>query len=593
MPLQEWIHQLEEGKGALWIKRLFFFLAFAAVAALYDVRHFKNFSNPEAMDSGQVARQIAAGRGFTTKFIRPLSLKMILSQHGEQIVNDPKTNPLKNPHPDLANAPVFPLIEAALFKTLPFDFTVRADFWRFQPEVLLAIFNQVLFALLLWSVYLLARRLFDEGVARVSVIVTALAEVFWRFSISGLPTIFLTLITVWIFLCLAAMERRAREQTATDRWFYSMTFLVAALLAIGALTRYSYGWLIIPILTFAVVLFGTRRGASAAIILIVFTLALTPWCYRNYTICGRPFGIAQFAAVQGTPLFPGNRLERSMPQNLGLDLNKVTPDQYGRKLLTGLGEIVRTEIPKLGGSWATALFLVGLLAPFRNPGLSRLRWLLLGSMLMLAFVQSIGRTHLSEISPEMNSENLLILLAPLVFMYGIALFYSFIDQIPFEFAHYRTATIGAFVVVVSSPLLFTFLGGRTIPFVYPPYYPPYIYDYASWLKDDELAMGDMPWAMGWYGDQASLWTTLDTGYGTPSDFFAIHDHMKPIKLLYLTPLSLDVKFVSDMLKSRENAWSRFALDSMVRTNVPPGFPLKHSPRGYLPDFLILSDRKRW
>jgi hypothetical protein len=69
--------------------------------------------------------------------------------------------------------------------------------------------------------------------------------------------------------------------------------------------------------------------------------------------------------------------------------------------------------------------------------------------------------------------------------------------------------------------------------------------------------------------------------------------MKPIKLLYLTPLSLDVKFVDDMLKGRENQWSRFALDSMMRTNVPPGFPLKHSPRGYLPDFLILSDRKRW
>jgi hypothetical protein len=587
MPLQEWIHKLEEGTGAIWIKRLFVFLAFAGLAALYDVRQYKNFSNPEAMDSAQIARQIAEGHGFATKFIRPLSINLIQKHQGEM------SKPLTGPHPDLANAPMFPLVEAALFKILPFNFTVRSDFWRYQPEVFLAIFNQLLFAILLWSVFVLARRLFDASVAGVTVAVLALAELFWRFSISGLPTIFLTLITVWIVWCLSQMETRTREQTATDRWFYTMSFAVAALLTVGALTRYSYGFLIVPIVAFAVAFFGARKGASVAIIVVLFLVALAPWCYRNYTICGQPFGIAQFAPIEETALFPKDRFQRSMPQNLRYDLNKVTPDQYARKLKANLNEIIRDQIPKLGGSWATALFLVGLLAPFRNPGLSRLRWFLLASMATLAIVQSLGRTQLSDLSPEINSENLLVLLAPIVFMYGIALFYSFIDQIPFEFPHYRTAAIGAFVVVVSAPLIMVFASGRNIPFAYPPYYPPYLEQYASWLSEDEMAMGDMPWAMAWYGDRTCLWNTLDTGYTTPSDFFAIHDHIKPIKLVYLTPLSLDVKFVNEMLKGRENAWSRFALDCMVRTNVPPGFPLKHSPRGYLPDFLVLSDRKRW
>jgi hypothetical protein len=587
MPLQEWIHNLEEGKGAVWIKRLFALLALAGLAALYDVRQYKNFANPEAMDSAQVARQIAAGKGFSTKFVRPLSIKLIQNHQGES------AKPLAGPHPDLANAPVFPLIEAGLFKALPFDFSVKSNFWRFQPEMLIAIFNQVLFAILLISLYMLANRLFDAGVARVTVAVTALAEIFWRFSISGLPTIFLALITVWVVWCLAVMEARTRDQTATNGWFYGMSFLLGGLLAVGALTRYSYAWMLLPVIIYAVAFFGMRRGASTAIVVILMLAALAPWCYRNYSICGEPFGIAQFAAVEDTPLFPNDRLERSMPQNMKYDLNKVTPNQYGAKLMKGLGDIIRDQIPKLGGSWTTALFLVGLLAPFRNPGLSRLRWFLLGSMAVFAIIQSLGRTHLSEVSPEINSENLLVLLSPLVFMYGIALFYSFIDQFPFEVAALRTASITFFAAIVSAPLLLTFASGRSIPFVYPPYYPPYIREYASWLREDELAMGDMPWAMGWYGDRTCLWTTLDTGYATPSDFFAIHDHIKPIKLLYLTPLTLDVKFVNEMLKGRENAWSRFALDSMVRTNVPPGFPLKHSPRGYLPDFLILSDRKRW
>jgi 4-amino-4-deoxy-L-arabinose transferase-like glycosyltransferase len=597
MPLQEWIHNLEEGKGAVWIKRIFVFLAFAGIAAVYNVRHYKNFATPEAMDSAQVARQLASGQGFTTKFVRPFSLKLMVNHQGEGILTKEAEkagkHPLRNPHPDLAHAPVFPLIEAGLMKALPFNFAVRQNFWRFQPEIIIAIFNQLLFAAILVSLFILSRRLFDPGVAAVTVAVTALAEIFWRFTIAGLPTMLLMLITVWIVYFLSVMESQTRDQTAKDRSFYAMAFGVGLLLALGSLTRYSYGFLLLPILIFSVAFFGTRRGASTAIIIVIFVAALTPWCYRNYTISGQPFGTAQFAPVAGTVLFPKDRLERSMPQSLRMDLNKVTPNQYGKKLLTGLSNIIRNEVPKLGGSWVTALFLVGLLAPFRNPGLSRLRWFLLGAMGLFAIVQSLGRTHLSEISPEINSENFLILLAPLVFMYGIALFYSFIDQIAFEFARFRTAVITTFVVIVSAPLLLTFASGRTIPFAFPPYYPPYIQEHASWLRADEVAMSDMPWAMAWYGDRVCVWNTLDTGYAQPSDFFAINDHMHPIKLLYLTPLSLDVKFVEDMLKGRENAWSRFALDSMIRTNVPPGFPLKHSPRGYLPDFLILSDRKRW
>ena len=587
MPLQEWIHQLEEGKGALWIKRLFIFLSLAAVAALYNVRHYKNFATPEAMDSAQVARQIASGKGFSTKFIRPFSIKLIQAHQGES------SKPLVGPHPDLANAPVFPLLEAALMKALPFKFAVNQNFWRHQPEVIVTIFNQIIFLALLASLYILARKLFDHGVASVTVAVTALAEIFWRFTVSGLPTILLTLLTIWIVYLLAAMEIRSREQTAANTKFYAMAFGVGALLALGALTRYAYGWLLVPIIVFSVAFFGVRRGAATAIIVVTFLAALAPWCFRNYQICGQPFGTAQFAVVEGTLLFPKDRLQRSMPQNFKMDLNKVTPAQYGKKLMTGLAKTVRDDIPRLGGSWVTALFLVGLLAPFRNPGLSRLRWFLLAALLLFAIIQSLGRTFLSDVSPEINSENLLILFAPLVFMYGIALFYSFIDQITFEFARFRAVVIGIFVIIVSAPLLFTFASGRSIPFAYPPYYPPYIQEHGNWLKEEEIAMSDMPWAMAWYGDRACIWNTLDTGYAVPSDFFAIHDHMKPIKLLYLTPLSLDVKFVDEMLKSRENAWSRFALDSMMRTNVPPGFPLKHSPRGYLPDFLILSDRKRW
>ena len=99
------------------------------------------------------------------------------------------------------------------------------------------------------------------------------------------------------------------------------------------------------------------------------------------------------------------------------------------KLNTNLRQIITSELPKLGGSWVTAFFLVGLLLGFRNPAIARLRYFLLGCGLVLVFAQALGRTQLSEDSPEINSENLLVLLAPLVLVYGVSLFFLLLDQI--------------------------------------------------------------------------------------------------------------------------------------------------------------------
>ena len=56
--------------------------------------------------------------------------------------------------------------------------------------------------------------------------------------------------------------------------------------------------------------------------------------------------------------------------------------------------------------------------------MGELRLFLVGSMVLFFIVQALGQTHLSQDSPEINSENLLVLLAPLAFIYGAALFYT-------------------------------------------------------------------------------------------------------------------------------------------------------------------------
>src|SRR5437773_9145063 len=127
--IQEWIYKLEVGEGTRVIRLLLAILALLALAALYDLREYRNFSTAEAMDSAQLARNIAQGKGYTTLFIRPFSMYLVQkkneAKHGPAAPGRAaEATEIKDKHPDLANAPVYPFVLAGLMKVLPFKFTI-------------------------------------------------------------------------------------------------------------------------------------------------------------------------------------------------------------------------------------------------------------------------------------------------------------------------------------------------------------------------------------------------------------------------------------------------------------------------------------
>mgnify|MGYP003347300346 CR=1 FL=1 len=200
----------------------------------------------------------------------------------------------------------------------------------------------------------------------------------------------------------------------------------------------------------------------------------------------------------------------------------------------------------------------------------------------------LGRTHESALSPELNGENLIVVLAPLVFVFGAGIFSMLLDQLEIGFPPLRKVAVGIFVAVCSLPMIFTFAGPRKSPLSYPPYFPPMIRDAAGWMQPGELMLSDMPWAVAWYGRRECAWLTWDVA----RDFAALHAQ-GPVRGLYLTALTMDGKLLSQLLKGEESAWGRFAVDSVVKGEMPDGFPLKHGFSGWLPDQLFLSDRPRW
>ena len=597
--LQEWIHKLEEGEGTRYIKIGTLILVLLAVTVIYDVREFRNFSTQEAMDKAQLARNIAQGRGYTTRFIRPLSVHLIKEHRKGEFPS------IKAEHPDLANAPVYPLVLAVFMKVMPFNYKITdsANFMKCQPEILIAGFNQALFFAAALMIFCLARKLFDASVGWVSALVFLASDLFWRFSVSGLPTMLLVVIFLGVVWCLVALEQGSQvpvpneagspqtpapETKRSVLWFIMVAVAAGALVGVGGLTLYSFAWLILPTVAFLAFYFPQRRPHLPLAALIAFILVMAPWVVRNYQKSGTLFGTAGFSIYQETLNFRDNRLERSLVP----DLDKVTTRQIFYKLVENAGDIASNQLPRMGGSWVSAFFLVGLLVQFRSSTLSRLRVFLLVSLVLLTLVQALGRTHLTTASPEVNTENILAILAPLVFMFGVSLYFVLLDQVTLPFAEARYLVTGTFVVTAGVSLIITLLPPRSNPIVYPPYYPPATQEISEMLEEKELMISDMPWAVAWYGDRQCLWLTLKSPLKPPNDFFEIYTFEKTIKALYLTPLTMDKQFRAQMLLNDDD-WGKFIMQVLLKAEVPPQFPLKKFHAGFFPFQFVLMDRERW
>jgi len=591
---------LEVGAGSRYLRIFALAMAVVALAFLYNIRAYRNLAAPEAMDAAQLARNLSEGRGYTTLFIRPFSLYLV-QQHNEPSIPVALTNGtpdfarIRTAHPDLANPPVYPLLLAGLMKVLPFNYPVNlkgtfwannGSFWRYQPDFLIALFNESLLLIVVVLTFFLAKKLFDSNVAWLSAILVLVCELFWRFSVSGLSTMLLLVIFLGLALLLLEIERGAREPAPRAGGLLGLAVAAGLLTGIGALTRYGFGWTIIPVAMFLLWFSGPKKLLNLLAALAAFALVLAPWIIRNEAVSGTVFGTAGYAVVEGTYLFPRFQLQRSLHPDL---THAMWLTLYVQKLFGYLRGNLTGDLLKSGATWAGGLFFAGLFLGFRSTGARRLRYFVLMCLPVFILVQALGRTQLSEQSPEINSENLLVLLVPLVFVFGASFFFTLLDQMTLPLIQLRYAVIAGFVALCGLPLAFTLLPPQTVPVVYPPYFPPELQQTANWMKPEELMMSDVPWAVAWYGNRQCVWLSLDA----KTEFFAISDYLKPVQALYLTPQTMDGRFVSDWVQTHDFSWGNFVVDSVVKNKIPDSFSLRHAPTGFLPDRLFLTDRDRW
>jgi 4-amino-4-deoxy-L-arabinose transferase-like glycosyltransferase len=573
VPLQDWIHHWEVGGGARVVRMAASILAFIAIAGLYDLVSYQSFSSEEAMETAQLARNIAQGEGFTTKTIRPLSMYLLNGKAPQEKL------------PDITNPPVYPVLLAELMKVAPMRFKA-AQFWTYQPERWIAVFNQALFFAAILLLFQIARRQFDDRVAWLSALLFAGTSLFWKFSVSGLSTMWVIVVLLALVLCLTKIA----EGTAAEPTSVGWSALAGLLVGIGGLSRYAFGWMILPVVIFLALGIKGVRGKYSTAAIACFLVVMGPWIARNVALTATPFGTAGYTVIQETPPAEGDSLERSLDPRSAV--RRVEIMDVVDKLLSNGRDIWRSDLPRFGGNWVTAFFLVGLLMPFHSPQRGRIRMFVIGSIIVIFVVQALGQTHLSQDSPEINSENLLVLLAPLAIVYGSAMFFTMMDQLNIVTTDAKGAFVGVFLIVMSVPLLLTLLVAAP-PNLTTPYSPLHIQRVAGLMGEGEMMMSDIPAGVAWYGNHDCFWLALDDD----REFFNINE-LRKVHALFLTQRTTDHRFLSE-LSANPKSWGHLFLECEAHLEVqgygevPSGFPLTNAPAGFLPDQMLLSDHSRW
>ena len=467
---QEYINSIEQGKGAKLIRITVLLLMLLGASLVYNINFTRNFTAPEAMDAAQLARNIAEGNGFKTKFIRPVAIDM-LRQTGN--VTDQE---LKKSFPDITHPPLYPLLLAGWMKLMPFEFEIdlnNSEIKRYQPEILIYLLNQILFFVALLQVFRLGEKLFDSLVAWCSSLVLIGSELYWQFSASGLSTMLLLVLFLALTKALIRFEEEVSLQSTeglktklTGRLF-CITFWIGALIGLGCMTRYGFGLLIIPLVAF-IALFG---------------------------------------------------------------------------------------------------------------GAFRLR--------------PLGQVGLAELAPNLSGDNLIVIIGPVSFLFGMGLFFSLLDQWKVILPEMRLAGGGLVILVSSLPLLLSFVLAKPYPVADPPYHPARIQYLKSIpkehglqeLKPENLFMSDLPWAVAWYGNQDSVWLTRNV----QPDFYRINDEFRPIRALYFTEITTDQRYVSRVFASNISNWERFVLAIQLNKHLPDGFPLLGVEDAFSPRQWLLFD----
>lgn len=568
--LHDVVYSIDSGTGLRIIRTLLYIMVLLLILMVYTATQFRGLKSEEAMDYAQLGRNLSLNEGFNTKCVRPLTIWKMSEQTGAAIP--------ANAYRDLYHPPAYPVVLSAgfrlfeLFNIDPFFInpqsrvaTMPAEQWVILP------INHLFTILTGWIVFRLGKRLFTHEIGLLAMSIYFLSDVAWRLSITGLNISMATFFIAAAFHAIVVSSLNRRENPASRAWIvpFGLSILCAA---IAVLTRYIAIAILPGIALYAWLMNGRFRGGTrfAAVFLLLVGVLVSPWLYRNIQVSGHPLGLAGHTALADTAQYPDQQLQRQLNPEFSI---ASTVDLLKAKWCTTYSE----KYPIILGGVLMALFITAFFYEFVRPQVNYLRWGLGLSMLLTLVIAGF-----------FSDTSVLMINAfwPFVILYGLAFFYILIDRLDLGARLYLTGLKILIVLITIIPLFLRIMPPNNEN-PYPPYWPRGISHVSGWLNEREIMCTDMPWATAWYGNRVSILLPKDV-----EDFFLINDdYGYRFSGLYVTALTKDKPFASQLLTGPENSWLRI----ITSGETPPEFPLKAAltlnPTSQ--DQIFFSDYARW
>ncbi len=571
--LQDLVYSVDAGAGLKIIRTTLFSFFVIGVILIFTARQFRGFDSEAAMDYAQLGRNMAESNRYITQCIRPVSIAQVSANTFD---GDAKIGT----HPELFRAPLYPAILAGAFKFFDligvnlFPSSEEFQGMRIYPaeQWVIVPLNHVFAGLAGILLYLLGRRLFSHQIGMLGVTTYFLTLMVWQDSISGtgIPVLTFFVLGATYFSVLAMIHRRERRPL----WNWMLLFGLSIVFSAAAVLTHYSALAVVPGLTLFIWMMGSRtqRGGHLAFFYVVLVLALiSPWLLRNIQVSGAPLGLAPHTALIESKAYPGDSLMRTLNPSFNLfsDIQRAKA-----KWADNFKSIYETGFTSLGGGLLIAFFMVTYFYRFVRIHVHNLRWGIGLSIVLLFFGAGF-----------FNADALLYyhIFWPFVILYGLGFFSILLDRLDLNIHLYKMGLTGLVVGLTALPLLITIFLSPPSALPYPPYYAPFVMRVSELLKPQEVMCTDMPWATAWYGKRTSILLPA-----TVDDYYDINDYRKYISGIYITTLTKDKPFVSQLVEGPEKSWLPIMMGQL-----PQDFPLRHGFGLNKSDQIFITDSVRW
>jgi len=563
MAIQETVHDIDAGFMAKVLKVGMIVVVVLGLCMLYFLIQFKGLGTEQAMDQAQIARSLISGEGFTTRYIRPLAIR--------QLTDADRKVPAVN-FPDFYNAPLYPLVEAAVLLPIkkriamePTDTLSMGDRAIAAVGILL-----LLLGVLVW--YFVGTMLFDRTLALMGAGLLLVTDLLWQYALAGLPQLFL--IVLFGLVCYCALKALKAEEENRQFAIYGWLGGGAFGLGLMSLTHGVTSFLVPGFLAFCLFAFRSRL-VPFLVPFFIYLLTVLPWLLRNYSVCGNPFGLSIYIALAGSGVTE-QFVMRGV--NTGLTLG----GGMASKIRSGLFDQASHLWEYLGLNITVLAFFVSFLHPFKNPAAAIWRWVIL---IMWAGL-TLGMA-LFGVKGAVSGNQLHVIFVPIFILFGTAFILVLWNRLNITLKPLRVAFLTAVFLVSGIPMILTLLTGQQSRIQWPPYVPPFISVLQNWFKPQELLSSDMPWAVAWYANRKCLLIPETVRqFNEISDFGSLGS---PIVGLYLTPVSGGEPFIN-LLKGPYKDWGPV----IMRTVNVNDFLLKRfTPLPIDGECILYADTERW